>query len=86
MFLVFKLAIALVLARIMWKLLPVVVGCVITAILAVLAPVTAIRYIVAKRKAKGEQRRPAAPREPFNAKALVDKYMTEYRKQDGGTT
>jgi len=81
MIFVFKLAVALVVARLAWAVLPVVVGWLFTAALAILAPVTAIKYLVTKKTAVAP---PVALLEPFNANAVVAKYMAEYRNQDGG--
>jgi hypothetical protein len=78
--LILKLAGAIVLARLAWAVLPVVVGWLFTVALAILAPVTAVKYLVAKKTAVAP---PAAPLELFNANAVVAKYMAEYRKQDG---
>jgi hypothetical protein len=78
--LILKIAGAIVLARLAWAILPVVVGWLFTAALAILAPVTALRYSIDKKTAVAP---PVAALEPFNANAVVAKYMAEYRKQDG---
>jgi hypothetical protein len=77
--LILKIAGAIVLARLAWAILPALVGWLFTAALAILAPVTALRYMIAKKTAVAPS---AAPLEAFSAKAIVDKYMAEYAKRE----
>jgi hypothetical protein len=78
MILVFKLAIALVLARLALAILPVVVGWLFTAVLAVLAPVTTLRYLFGRKKA------PTPPlKAPLTIQESVDKYFADFAKQQG---
>jgi hypothetical protein len=76
---VFKIAGAMLLARLAWAILPVVFGALFTAALALLSPITTLRYLFAKKKAPP----PEPPPAPFNAHAIVTKYMAEYSKRGG---
>jgi hypothetical protein len=72
-----EIALAIVLARIVWAALPALVGIVFTALLAVLAPVTAIKYIAKKQAAKTA---PQAPK--LTVAESVDRYFAEYAKAE----
>jgi hypothetical protein len=72
---ILKIALAIVLARLAWSVLPIVFGALFTALLAVCAPVTALRYLFAKKTAV------APPTVPMTIKESVDKYFADYAKQ-----
>ena len=81
MMFVFKLAVALVLARLVWAVLPVGVGWLFTVVLAVLAPVTALHYLFGKKMAQKPAQALAAH---LTIQESVDKYFADFAKQQGG--
>jgi hypothetical protein len=76
MIFIIKLAAGIVLARILWAFLPTILGMVVTAILAVLSPVTTLHYLLAKKAA------PAAPPAPFNAKECVERHFENFKASE----
>lgn len=73
---ILKIAAAIFIARLAWLALPIILGYVITTILAVLAPVTALRYLFARKKAQA----PSAV--PWNSAECVTKYFADFAKQE----
>lgn len=70
---IIQIAGAILLARIVWVFLPALLGLLFTAVLAILAPGTAIRYFLASRKREA----PKAP-EILTSQQVVDRAVARY--------
>ncbi len=79
---IFEIAAGIVVGIVLLALLPAILGAILATVVgvlyAVLEPVAFLKWLYNVNRPKA----PQAPVEPFNAKAVVDKYMAEYAKRD----